>query len=234
MPIRPSPDIGRDNTCLAMFATQERGGAQDGGRERAVELVRGLARDWGFRCGDEQVTALAAYAVALLRWSARINLTAARTIDVLVAEHFPDAFALAGRLAEPARAIDVGSGGGLPAIPLALLRPELTVELCEPIAKKAAFLRTAVRELGLTSRASVRAVRGEVVAQGIAGGQSPAFDVAMSRATLAPAKWLALGTRLVRPGGRVFVLAAANVLTDLPDREVYFEGRRALITVVTP
>jgi 16S rRNA (guanine527-N7)-methyltransferase len=217
-----------------MFATQERGGAPGAGRERAAELVRALARDWRVPCGDEQVAALASYAASLLRWSARINLTAARTIDVLIVEHFVDAFALAGKLAEPARAIDVGSGGGLPAIPLALLCPDLTVELCEPIAKKAAFLRTAVRELGLSSRATVRATRGEVVAKEIAGGGLPAFDAALSRATLAPQKWLALGARLVRPGGRVFVLAASDALGDLPNRERYFEGRRALITVVSP
>src|SRR6187551_651352 len=121
-----------------MFATQEPGGAQNGGADRAAELVRALAREWRVQCGDDQVAALASYAASLLNWSARINLTAARTIDVLITEHFPDAFALAGKLATPARAIDVGSGGGLPAIPLALLCPELTVELCEPIAKKVA------------------------------------------------------------------------------------------------
>ena len=217
-----------------MFATQEPGGAENGRRERAAELVRALARDWNVPCGGEQVAALADYASSLLRWSARINLPAARTIDALVDEHFPDAFALARKLAEPARAIDVGSGGGLPAIPLAVLCPSLTVELCEPIAKKAAFLRTAVRELGLANRASVRAVRGEGVAKEIAGGQTAAFDVALSRATLPPEKWLALAARLVRPGGRVFVLAAADALPSLPAREVYYEGRRALITVVSP
>src|SRR3954470_21367928 len=144
-----------------MFATQEPGGAANGGRARASELVRALANAWKFRCEDDQVAALCTYGEALLRWNARINLTAARSIEVLVAEHFPDAFALARHLEEPARAIDVGSGGGLPALPLALLRPVLTLELCEPIAKKAAFLRTAIRELGLGARASGRLERGE-------------------------------------------------------------------------
>ena len=214
-----------------MFATQEQGGAAGDGRARAAELVRALAAAWKFHCDDDQVAALSSYAQSLLRWNARINLTAARSIDVLINEHFPDAFALARRLEQPARAIDVGSGGGLPAIPLALLRPGLTLDLCEPIAKKAAFLRTAVRELDLGGRATVRVARGESVAREIeAGGWRP-FDVAFSRATLAPPKWLALGARLVGPGGRVFVLAAADALPELTDREVYFEGRRVLITV---
>jgi 16S rRNA (guanine527-N7)-methyltransferase len=216
-----------------MFATQEPGGAANGERAQAAELVRRLADAWTFRCDESQIRALASYAESLLRWNARINLTAARSIDVVVGDHFPDAFALARKLEQPARAIDVGSGGGLPAIPLALLRPQLTLELCEPIAKKAAFLRTAIRELGLGGRASVRVGRGETVAGEIAAGTTRPFDVAFSRATLAPEKWLALGTRLVRPGGRVFVLATADALPKLADRDVYFESRRVLITVAS-
>src|SRR4051812_4223477 len=217
-----------------MFATQEPGGgAANSGRAQAAELIRALASAWKFRCDDAQVSALSSYAESLLRWNARINLTAARTIDVLVREHFPDAFALARELTEPARAIDVGSGGGLPALPLALLRPRLPLELCEPIAKKVAFLRTAIRELGLGDRASVRVGRGEAVAREIDGDRSPAFDVAFSRATMAPQKWLALGARLVRPGGRVFALATADALPELTDRQVYFDARRVLITVAS-
>jgi 16S rRNA (guanine527-N7)-methyltransferase len=206
-----------------MFVTE----APTGGHGEAAELVRAMAADWNLACDAGQVAALCSYAATLLRWNARINLTAARSIDQLIAEHFPDAFALARRLDQPARAIDVGSGGGLPAIPLAVLRPHLTLELCEPIAKKVAFLRTASRELDVGGRVSVRAARGEQVAAEL----PRAFDVAISRAALAPEKWLRLGTRLVHPGGRLFVLTTADGLPDLSDRDIYFEGRRALVEV---
>ena len=209
-----------------MFATE----AQGAERAQAATRVRALAEAWNVACDSAQVEALSSYAEALLRWNARINLTAARSIDVLVAEHFVDAFALARKLERPERAIDVGSGGGLPAIPLALLRPSLGIELCEPIAKKAAFLRTAIRELGLGARATVRVARGEAIA-----ADSPrAFDAAISRATLAPEKWLALAARLVRPGGRIFALTAAEALRGQADRELYLAGRRALIEVAAP
>jgi 16S rRNA (guanine527-N7)-methyltransferase len=209
-----------------MFATE----AQGGGRAQTAERLRALAEAWRVACDAAQLEALSSYAETLLRWNARINLTAARSIDVLVAEHFVDAFALARRLEQAARAVDVGSGGGLPAIPLALLRPRLLIELCEPIAKKAAFLRTAIRELGLGDRAAVRVARGEAVASA-----SPrAFDAAISRATLAPEKWLTLAARLVRPGGRIFALTAADALLGQPGRELYLDGRRALIEVVAP
>jgi 16S rRNA (guanine(527)-N(7))-methyltransferase RsmG len=209
-----------------MFATE----AQRGGPAAATAaLVRALAQAWNAVCADDQIAALSQYAESLLRWNARINLTAARSIDVLVGEHFPDAFALALKLEQPAHVIDVGSGGGLPAIPLALLRPGLAITLVEPIAKKAAFLRTAIRELALGDRVSVQVGRGEAVAK-----DTPrAFDAAVSRATLAPAKWLVLGAKLVRPGGRVFALTTADGLAEQPNREIYFDGRRALIEVVS-
>jgi 16S rRNA (guanine(527)-N(7))-methyltransferase RsmG len=218
----------RDNTCDAMFATEARA---DG---RTHELVRAQAEAGKFACDDLVVASLCGYAESLLRWNGRINLTAARSIAVLVNDHFPDAFALARRLDQPARVVDVGSGGGLPAIPLALLRPHLTVELVEPIAKKAAFLRTAIRELGIGARVSVRVARGDAIAEAVATGRAAAFDVGISRATLAPQKWLALGARLVRPGGRLFALTTADALPELTARDVYFGGRRALIQVVVP
>jgi 16S rRNA (guanine(527)-N(7))-methyltransferase RsmG len=209
-----------------MFATEARANG------RTQELVRAQAEAAKFPCDETVVASLSAYGESLLRWNARINLTAARSIEVLVGDHFPDAFALARKLDQPGRVVDIGSGGGLPAIPLALLRAPLKVELVEPIAKKAAFLRTAVRELGIGDRVSVRVERAEAIAQSVAAGRAGAFDVAISRATLAPSKWLELGARLVRPGGRVFAMTTVDALPELKDRDVYFRGRRALIQVV--
>jgi 16S rRNA (guanine527-N7)-methyltransferase len=168
------------------------------------QLAR-LAQAWNVSCDDGQAAALVAYGTLLLTWNQRINLTGAASLDELALEHLPDSFALASRFERDARArvVDVGSGGGLPALPLALLRPALALRLIEPIAKKTAFLRTAVRELGLGERVVVHAGRAEPSATGD-------FDAALSRATLAPEKWAPLGLGLVRPGGRVFVLASGT------------------------
>jgi len=105
-----------------MFVTE----APASGPGQAAARVRALAAAWRLALDDGQVAGLASYGELLLRWNARINLTAARRVDQLIAEHYPDAFALARKLDLPARVIDVGSGGGLPAIPLALLRRELS------------------------------------------------------------------------------------------------------------
>jgi 16S rRNA (guanine527-N7)-methyltransferase len=184
-----------------------------------------LSQSWSVPCSSAQTNQLAAFAELLVRWNEKINLTGARSAGAVVGDHYPDAFALARRLDRPARLVDVGSGGGLPALPLALLRPGLTVRLCEPIAKKVAFLRTAVRELELGHRVEVEPRRGEALA-----AEGARFDIAVSRATFEPEIWLALGRRLVGPGGRVYVLTVPDSVIA-GRREIYAGGRRALIEV---
>jgi 16S rRNA (guanine527-N7)-methyltransferase len=203
----------------------------DEARFRA-KLLR-TAEHWSVPLDRAQADALTAYASLLLTWSSRINLTGAASLDVLAAEHLPDSFALASRLAGPrVEAVDVGSGGGLPALPLAVLCPALAIRLVEPIAKKGAFLRTAVRELSLGARVAVSVQRAETLAP-------TTFDVALSRATLPPLAWVELAGQLVSPGGRAFVLASAA--TDpgeavapfrVAGRWSYDETRRTLIELV--
>jgi 16S rRNA (guanine527-N7)-methyltransferase len=183
------------------------------------ELARAGAA-WSVVCDASQVEAIARYASLLMTWTARINLTGAVSLQDLATEHLPDSFALASRLADAGalQVVDVGSGGGLPGIPLAILCPNLSLRLLEPIAKKAAFLRTAVRELGLGERVAVDTRRAQVVAPG-------SFDVALSRATLPPKAWLALAVELVHPGGRVFLLASGAADWSTPPPQLATTGQ---------
>jgi len=90
------------------------------------------------------------YLSLLLKWNARTNLTAVRAPDAIARRHFAESIFAAGRVpAEVKTLLDFGSGAGLPGIPIAICRPEITVTLAESQGKKAAFLREAVRTLGL-------------------------------------------------------------------------------------
>jgi 16S rRNA (guanine527-N7)-methyltransferase len=168
-----------------------------------ADSLRGLASHWRAELGPAQERSIQTFLELLLTWNARINLTGARSLADLIAEHLPDSFAMIGLVPQGVRLVDVGSGAGLPAIPFAILRPDVSVELVEPRAKRVAFLRTAVRELGLPK---------VTVTAGRADALPPAtYDVATSRATFAPVEWLGLGRRLVRAGGRVLVFAPSAV-----------------------
>jgi 16S rRNA (guanine527-N7)-methyltransferase len=134
------------------------------------------------------------FATELLRWNERINLTAATTLDE-VRQHILDCRSLFEHFPSTTRrVIDVGSGGGLPAAVIAILRPDVAVVALEPVHKKHAFLQHVRRQLAPNLDA-----RAERLEQHADRG----YDVATSRATFALADWLDKGRQLVRPGGIV-------------------------------
>jgi len=167
-------------------------------------LVERVLEAFGLAFGGEERAAILARAVAFLdrvvAWNARIDLTAARDAEELVDLTFADAAAVvaSGPLDRGERWVDVGSGMGAPGLPLALLAPGLDVTLVEPRAKRVAFLRTVLTELGAVP-VHVERRRSDTF-------DAASFDVAISRATLPPAEWLAEGARLAT--GRVWVLLA--------------------------
>jgi 16S rRNA (guanine527-N7)-methyltransferase len=127
----------------------------------------------------------------LREWNQRMDLTAARGDDELFDLMLADALALAPRVPQKARVVDVGCGAGAPGLALALVRPDLAVTLVEPLTKRVAFLRTVLGTVGRTDILLVKE-KGEATAS-----RSPdCWDIAISRATLAPAQWIPLGLQL--------------------------------------
>lgn len=164
------------------------------------------------------VAGLAGWLTLVRKWNAKIDLTAAKTdaelaeLGVLDAAHASTRIAAAG-----GTVVDVGTGFGAPGLALSVLRPDLTVRLVEPLGKRATFLRTVLGSLGLVGRVAVIESKGEdVVARG------EIFGAAISRATLAPADWLALGDRLT-PAGEVVVLLARDEPPAVPNRALSWE-----------
>lgn len=138
------------------------------------------------------------YAHLLLDWNRSINLTGAQTIEDVEAL-IDDAGALIEASWEGiSRVIDIGSGGGLPAIPLAVAMPNVQFTLLEANARKCAFLEHVAGTLGLTNVA-VAPGRAEEL------GHQPAlreqYDRAISRAAARPEVLLELALPFVRPGG---------------------------------
>lgn len=172
------------------------------------QLVARLAGDTSFELSDRARRAIDLWLERLAEWNARIDLTAARSPEELVDLMLADAFVLAPRLPAGSRVVDVGTGAGAPGLALALVREDLAVTLVEPLGKRASFLRTVI---GAARRADVSILhgRGEALA-------ARSFDVAVSRATLPPAAWLALAADLVVPGGEAWALLANDAAPTHP------------------
>ncbi len=159
----------------------------------------------------ETIARLETYVRLLIRWNARINLVAEATLDAVWARHIVDSaqlFPLAP--ADAARWIDLGSGAGLPGLPIAALAaekaPHLRVTLVESNKRKAAFLATAAREMGLD--VSIKPGRIETLAP-------RPYDVVSARA-LAPLPQLCgLAHRFSGPGTVFLFLKGARVDSEL-------------------
>ena len=100
--------------------------------------------------GPKAVEQFEAYLALLLKWNARINLTAVRKPEDIVRRHFAESIFAARQVPKKTKTLlDYGSGAGFPGIPIAICRPEIGVTLAESQGKKAAFLLEAARTLGL-------------------------------------------------------------------------------------
>jgi 16S rRNA (guanine527-N7)-methyltransferase len=146
------------------------------------------------------------YLSLLLRWNARVNLTAIRDEEGILARHFVEAIACARALpAGVATLLDFGSGAGFPGIPIALCRREIAVTLAESQGKKAAFLSEAVRVLGLTAK----------VHSGRAEALTVEFDSVTLRAVDRMGLAVGAAARLVRAGGWLAPMTTCNELEGL-------------------
>lgn len=177
------------------------------------------------------VSALAGFAALFQRWNRSINLSAARTEDAIV-DHIVDSLHVIPLLRDPdiTRILDVGAGGGLPAVVAAICLPGAQITALEPVHKKHAFLRTAARELGLSGL--------EPLALRIEDHPVGDYDAAMSRATFDLRDWLLLALERVRPGGLALGFEAIP-RDDLPPgtvRHPYALGdkTRAVVAVRRP
>ncbi|MBX9791371.1 MAG: 16S rRNA (guanine(527)-N(7))-methyltransferase RsmG [Pirellulales bacterium] len=111
-------------------------------------LAAALARH-GIALEAEQIELLDQYARLLWEWNARLNLTRHTDYERFVARDLRDVMALADLLEPGEHVLDLGTGGGVPGIPLAIVRPDVTVSLCESIAKKARAASEIVASLGI-------------------------------------------------------------------------------------
>ena len=136
---------------------------------------------------------LLAYLALLDKWNRVYNLTAVRDAERMVSHHLLDSLA-AVPFFQGESVLDVGSGGGLPGIPLAIARPQVRVTLIDSIAKKTAFLLQAKAELGL---GNMTVVTGRVEDYRPAEG----FDVITSRAFSDLKEFVALTRHLLKPDG---------------------------------
>jgi 16S rRNA (guanine527-N7)-methyltransferase len=194
-------------------------------------LVAGAAT-LGIQLGVNAVAAFRAYREDLLRWSERMNLTALATPAQIVRQGFLDSLACAPLLPTSSRrVIDIGSGAGFPAIPLAIVKPDLEFTLVEPSRKKVTFLRHVTRRLKLTL---VRIQPNRVEALLGESDMIGTFDVAVARAVAPLADAGRLVLPFLRPAGIFLAQTGAAEHIDDAVRRLACAGFEAIDESVVP
>jgi 16S rRNA (guanine527-N7)-methyltransferase len=204
MPMQHSPGISRGKSLAAEPRSQARP-ANDGGTAQAPtplapnpslpEQLDALLQALPLQASPGQRAQLLDYLALLQRWNRVYNLTAVRDPQQMLSVHLADCLALVPSLTthKPKRLLDVGSGGGLPGLILAVMLPELDIVLNDAVQKKCAFLQQAAVELRLPQ---VSVVHGQV--QGLS---LPKFDCITSRAFSDLGTLLQLTSPLLAEGG---------------------------------
>lgn len=174
---------------------------------RAGVLPQG--NDEAAALSESQLRSISTYIDMVLRWNARVNLTAIRGEEEIVTRHFGESlfaarhlFPLVPPVAKGVRLADVGSGAGFPGVPVKLWVPEILLTLIESNHKKATFLRELARALTLTD-VNITAARAETL-------PPHSFDVVTLRAAERFETILPIAAGLLTPGGRLALLIGSS------------------------
>lgn len=211
--MRPAAGAGRSGATRSAARGRRPAGATEASREELSARLDAVVEALGLgpRLDADDRDRLLDYLELLARWNRSFNLTAIRDPRARVAAHLADSLSIVPLLdSVPAggRVVDVGSGAGLPGIPLAIARPDLCIELVEPVGKKAAFLRQCRAELAL-DRVEVRECRVEALSL----DAEP--DLVVSRAFASLADFAAAAAAIAGRGTRLLAMKGAR-----PDAEI--------------
>lgn len=143
----------------------------------------------------------------------RLNVTAIKSTDEIIGKHFTDSVAVAPFIPEGASVCDVGTGGGFPALPLAIVRPDLKITALDSTAKKIAYVDAAAKQLGLSG---FRTLSGRAEELGAVGGElRESYDTVVSRAVANMPVLCELCLPLVRHGGCFIAMKGPSGRSEL-------------------
>jgi len=167
----------------------------------ASELLRKCAGELGIELDSNELGRFGSFADELKKWNRKINLTAIRDDRDIAIKHFVDSLTLVGRVKKNGSLLDLGSGGGFPAIPLKIMLPRLTVVSVDAVEKKILFQRHAARLLHLHDYTALH-VRGEELVK----SYTSHFDCVVSRAFSDLPYFVSLALPLLKDDGQIIAM----------------------------
>lgn len=169
--------------------------------KESLELLRSCASAFALELSTKELGLFDHFAEELKKWNRKINLTAIKDDQEIVIKHFVDSLSLLGCLKKTGKLLDIGSGGGFPAIPLKILLPKLPVVSVDAVEKKILFQRHAARVLQLQKFTALHAR-----VEDLARSDADQFDTVVSRAFADLSLFINLALPLLKPTGQIIAM----------------------------
>jgi 16S rRNA (guanine527-N7)-methyltransferase len=190
-----------------------------------MDVLKAGAERLGLTLSQKQIEKFDIYRLELLEWNRRINLTGITDNNNIETKHFLDALTVYRAwpsivLGKSLRIIDIGSGGGIPGIPLKIILPEIHLALLEATKKKASFLRYIADRLAM-SDIEVISKRAECAAR--EGQYRERFQIVVSRAVASLVTLAELSLPFCMIGGRLIAQKKGKIANEIDRAEIAIE-----------
>jgi len=179
------------------------------------EIVTREAQLLGLVLSTHEVGAFESYAAELKKWNSKVNLTAITKDREIAIKHFVDSLHLAPYLTADDRLLDIGSGAGLPVIPVKIIRPDIAMVSVDAVAKKIHFQRHVIRILNLQN---IEAIHARIEALHNIRGKS--FTVITSRAFTRLDRFVALAAPLLAEDGVLVAMKGEQAESEISASDV--------------
>ena len=164
----------------------------------------------GLSLSTQQLALFEAYAAELVKWNKKVNLTAITKDDEIAIKHFVDSLTLARYITAGDRLLDIGSGAGLPILPLKIINPETVMVSVDAVAKKIHFQRHVIRVLGLQN---IEAIHTRI--EDLHKTHRHSFSVITSRAFTRLDRFVSLAAPLLAEGGVLIAMKGGQADNEI-------------------
>lgn len=174
------------------------------------DIVEQEAQSLGLFLSAAEIDSFECYAAELKKWNSKVNLTAIIKDKEIAIKHFVDSLALVPYISAADRLLDIGSGAGLPVIPLKIIRPEIPMVSVDAVAKKIHFQRHVIRTLNLQN---IEAIHARI--EELHKTQRNSFSVITSRAFTRLDRFISLAAPLLAENGVLIAMKGEQADSEI-------------------